>query len=45
MSRLRERFNARLNHQKHCHVCRIVNIKEPPVQILVSDIAALSVIP
>ena len=31
-------------HQQHNHMCRIVNIEEPAVQILVSDIAALSVI-
>ena len=44
MSRLREHFNARLHHQQHNHVRRIVNIEEPAVQLLVPDIAALSVI-
>ena len=37
-------FQARLNHQQHNHMRRIVDIKEPAVQIFVPDIRALSVI-
>ena len=33
-----------LNHQQHNHVDRIVDIKEPSVQIIVTDITALPVI-
>ena len=44
MSRLREHFKARLNHQQHNNVRRIVDIKETPAQFFVLGIASLSVI-
>lgn len=44
MSRLQEIFHTYLNHQQHNHVRRIVDIKEPAVQLFISDNAALSVI-